>query len=143
MLLERQLAVKTSKMLRERRFGKFEGTAASEYRKEVERLYGGMEKSSDGWGFKTDPDMESDEELAGRFITFLREVALSHIDKNVLVITHGGCIRVFLMHIGYAEKGELDSGAMKNSGLVVMRSDGIDFFVTAVEGLERKKVSAE
>lgn len=72
--LERKLAVEASELLRERSFGPFEGkpyTSLKEYDKTFDRLTDEEKRTH-----KAHPDMESDEELVGRFITFLREAAL-------------------------------------------------------------------
>jgi broad specificity phosphatase PhoE len=79
--------------------------------------------------------MESDEELADRFIVQLREIAASYQNKTVLVTTHGGCIRMFLTRTGYAKYGKLPGGTFRNAGYVQALSDGVDFFIKEVTGI--------
>lgn len=135
--LERKLAIKTSKLLRERTFGHFEGKSRDEYREETKDLlkkYQGLSEEEQ-WRFKFAEGYESDEELASRFITFLREIAITYPRKNVLVVTHGGNIRTFLAKIGYIKYGELQPGSVKNAGYVKVLSDGVDFFVKETVGV--------
>jgi broad specificity phosphatase PhoE len=91
------------------------------------------------WQFKFDDGYESDEELVSRFITILREIAVGYAGKTVLVATHGGCLRTFLTHLGFAAHGELKHGTFKNSGYVKVRCDGIEFFIDEVEGVDKSK----
>lgn len=39
---------------------------------------------------KPSTEIESDEELVGRFITSVRETTVLHPRKSVLIVTHGG-----------------------------------------------------
>ena len=86
---------------------------------------------------KLGKDVESDGEVAIRFIAVLREIAVAWPGKNVLVATHGGCIRLFLMRVGFQPYGALGRGAFSNAGFVKVRCDGVDFFVNEVNGLQK------
>lgn len=134
--LDRKLAIQTSKLLRERKYGHFEGKPSAEYREAVKHLFEEKEKltEQEQWKFSFGEDMESDEELANRFIVQLREIAASHQNKTVLVTTHGGCIRMFLIRTGYAKYGKLPGGAFQNAGYVKVLSDGVNFFIKEVKG---------
>jgi len=88
--------------------------------------------------FKFADDIESDEEVIGRFITQLREIAVAHPSKTILIITHGGCIRTFLMHTGYVKWGELPVGSFSNAGYAKVQSDGVDFFIREVRGIKNR-----
>jgi broad specificity phosphatase PhoE len=135
--LDRDLAVQTSHLLRERSFGHYEGMAAAEYevvtRHLLEKLQSLSEEES--WNFKFGDDVESDQELLDRFLIKLREIAVAFSGKIVLVVTHGGGIRNFLMKMGYANYGDLPAGSFENSGYVKVLSDGLDFFIKEVEGI--------
>ncbi len=76
--------------------------------------------------------MESDEELVERFIVQLREIAVSYPGKIVLVTTHGGCIRTFLMRTDGANYGIWSKSSFPNAGYVKALSDGVDFFIKEV-----------
>lgn len=136
--LNRELAIKTSQLLRERKFGPFEGKPSAEFHEAAERLLEEKERLTEQkqWEFSFGKDMESDKELANRFIVQLREIAASYPDKTVLVVTHGGCIRMFLTKTGYVKYGELQGGAFQNAGYIKVLSDGLDFFIKEVRGVK-------
>jgi broad specificity phosphatase PhoE len=141
--LERQLAIETSKLLRERSYGHFEGKPVQEYKEAIKHL---LEKAKqlpekEQWKFKFGEDIESDEELVSRFIIQLREIAVAYPNKNVLVATHGGCIRMFLIHMGHFKYGELPAGSFQNGGYVKVLSDGVDFFIKDIKGIVKPKKS--
>lgn len=139
--LERELIIETSHLLRERNFGKFEGKHGSKFLeafreklKEKDNLLG-----EEGWNFTLADDIETDEMIASRFITKLREIAVAYPNKTVLVVSHGGPIRMFLAKIGYATRQELIGGSFKNAGFVNVLSDGVDFILKSVKGVELAK----
>lgn len=139
--LDRELIIETSHLLRERNFGKFEGKHRNEFIEAFrEKL---KEKESlldeEGWDYTLADDIETDEILVSRFITKLREIAIAYPNKKVLVVSHGGPIRMFLAKIGYATRKELDSGCLKNAGCINVISDGIDFILKSVKGVEITK----
>lgn len=136
--LERQLTIQTSKALRERTYGSWEGRLGQDYRKNFQLLFDRVNQlpEQEAKSFKFASDIESDEEVISRFITRLREIAVAYPNKTVLVITHGGCIRTFLMHVGYMKRGELPVGSFSNAGYVKIQSDGIDFFIQEVVGIK-------
>lgn len=129
-VLEKKVAVETTKLLRERRYGKFEGQKA-ESLEEFDRLKDTLEKEA-RLKHKPSPDVESDEELIGRVITFLREISVSYIGKNVLVVSHGGVMAALLRHLGRS----LPHGAINNNAYIRLESDGVDFFVKETEGIK-------
>jgi broad specificity phosphatase PhoE len=137
--LERQIAVQTSKALRERAYGHYEGTSSEEYGNKFQASFNKLEKLTEQERnkFKFDHDIESDEEVIGRMITQLREIAVAYPGKNVLVVGHGSCIRTFLTHTGYVKFGELKTGAISNGSVVVVLCDGIDFFIKEAKGIKK------
>jgi len=138
--LDRQLAIQTSKLLRERNFGKFEGKPVSEYREAIRHLLEKKEKLSEEeqWKFNLGNDIETEEDLASRMLVQMREIAISHPRKTILVATHGAAMRFFLMRTGYAKYGELPGGTVPNAAYAKILSDGIDFFVKEVKGIEKR-----
>jgi len=56
-------------------------------------------------------------------------------NKTVLIATHGGCMRVFLMRIGWAKYGSLRGRHVQNSGYVKVLSDGVDFLIKETKGI--------
>ena len=141
--LERELMVQTSKALRERSYGSWEGKDGEEYRKNFQHLFDKVkELSEEGQKkFKLADDIESDEEVISRFITQLREIAVANPGRTVLVVAHGGCIRTLLMHLGYTKYGELPVGSFSNAGYVKISCDGVDFNIDEVQGIKNKTSS--
>lgn len=136
---EHDLAITTSKLLRERTFGSYEGRKASEWKLELKRLLETYEDLSEEERFvyKAKPDVESDEEIVGRMLTFIRETAVGYPGKNVLVVSHGGILRATLVKLGFGTYQELSHGAIENLGYVVIESDGTDFFIKETQGINK------
>lgn len=141
--LDREIIIQTSKLLRERSFGSFEGRHGDEFRETLKEKILEREKLSEeeGWSFRLAEDVETDEELVNRFLVQLREIAVAYSNKTVLVVSHGGPIRMFLSKIGYKTKKELSSGTFKNGGYVKVNSDGINFLIKDVQGVVKLKGS--
>ncbi len=142
--LERKLAVQTSSLIREREphlYAEVLDKKGKSIEKFWEELRTGLSTldSKGKMAYKYDEDMESAEEGAMRLITFLREIAVAYEGKTVLVVNHGNMLRSLLVHLGYAEFDELPSGAIENTGYIVLESDGIDFFVKQVEGVYKQQ----
>lgn len=139
--LDREIVIQTSKLLRERNFGSFEGRHGDEFREILKEKILEREKLSEeeDWSFRLAEDIETDEELVSRFLVQLREISVAYPNKTVLVVSHGGPIRTFLSKIGYKTKKELSSGTFKNGGYVKVLSDGVDFFIKDVKGVAKPK----
>jgi len=137
--LERQLAVQTTKALRERTFGHYEGMSVEEFEKIFKDSFDKLKQltEKEQKAFKLDRDIESDDDVVGRMITRLREIAVAYPGKNVLVVSHGTSIRTFLLHIGYAKLEELKTGAVVNGGYAAVLCDGIDFFIKETRGINK------
>ena len=80
--------------------------------------------------------MESDKELVNRFIIQLRELAVSYPAKTVLVATHGGCIKTFLMRTDPVNYRTWSKSNFPNAGYVKALSDGVDFFIKEIYGIK-------
>lgn len=135
--IDRKLAITTSKALRERTLGEHDGKMGVDYMEDIKNLLKEYQALSEDkkWNYKFGKDYESDKEVLERFIRFLREVSIAYSGKKVLIVTHGGAIRILLTKLGYAKYGELTPGTFKNTGYVVLESDGIDFFIREVHGI--------
>lgn len=134
-VLEHKLLVETTKLIRERKYGKFEGKPRN-LLNQFNDLYEKM-SNEERFHHKIDKDAESDEELVTRFITFLREAALTHPKKTVLVVTHGGLMRVFLQHVGFADFRYFRTSYITNASYIKLLSDGVDFFVQETKGIDK------
>ncbi len=124
-VLEKKLAVITTKALRERLFGRFEGKHINELRKVLGELITISKEKQEGLSLY---DVENDEEVVTRLIPFMREVAVAYQGKNVLMVTHGGLLRAFLSHVGF-DIPEYAAKPMKNAGYLIIESDGVEFEV--------------
>jgi broad specificity phosphatase PhoE len=130
--LERQLAVKTTDVLRERSFGILEGTPNEEF----EALYIDWDKFTEEqkWNHKF-ADEESHEEVLIRFVNFIRETAVAYPGEKILIVAHGSLMRSFLIRLGY---GTWDTiGGFQHCGYIHLDSDGIDFYLRNARGIKK------
>ncbi len=138
----RKLAVTTTALLRERSFGKYEKELSVESQRELRELLQQHEAVATKELFhkKLGSDIESDEEVVGRFINFLREVAVAYAASNILVVSHSGMLKSLLIHLGYATYQELKHGSIPNASYIVIESDGVDFFIQETVGIIKTPV---
>lgn len=136
-LLEKKLAVEVTKVLRERNFGKLEGGPTDALHAQFALLKGltPLERSQ----HRIDTDVETDEEVTTRLITFMRETAVTHPGKTILVGTHGGVLRTLLIHFGSLTYEQSDNSFVLNGAYIKVESDGVDFFVKEISGVKPKK----
>lgn len=128
--LKRNIAVKTTQLLRERSFGKYEGRNLDIFTNELKAMVAKFEELSDKEKkMHKYPTMESDEEIIGRFITFLREIAVAYPGKTVLVISHSVIISALLIHLGYIKYRENPTYFFPHDSYVILESDGVEFNV--------------
>jgi broad specificity phosphatase PhoE len=119
--LERKLAVTTSKLLRERSWGSYDGREARIFREEMKHLLERLKEltEEEHWKFKYAEDIESFEEVFSRFTAFLREAAAAYVDKTILIVTHLDVLGSLLLHLGYKPAG------IANLSWVKLHSDGV------------------
>ena len=143
--LNRNLAVNANKLLREKYFGKFEGGPGEKYLSAIKlaldklKTAGDQEKRK----IKLDENFESDEEITGRMLTFLREAAVAYPGKTILIVSHGTMMRSLLVHLGWVAFDGLPTGSIKNAGYFVLQTDGVDFFIKETVGIEKTKITVE
>lgn len=137
---DRDLAIKTSKLLRESKLGPFEGKKLQFFQKQLKKSIAYRESLSvdEKMSYKIHPDVESYDEVSTRMITFLREAAVAYPGKHCLVVSHAGIIRASLVKLGFAADEELPHGSIQNASYAVIESDGVDFFVKETVGIEKK-----
>ena len=134
--LEKKLAVTTTKALRERSFGKYEGTTV----KEMQSLITKLKKSSKKkFSYEMIDDVENNEQLLLRLIPFLREVAIAYKGKNILVVSHGGVMKLLLIHFGSASYDNYEKLFVKNTSYIKLESDGVDFFIKETKGISKEE----
>jgi len=137
---ERNIAVKTTRLLRERSFGAYDGKEIKIFLEELSDLLEAYEALTEDKQFshRIRHDIESDDDIASRMLTFIRETAVAYPEKNVLVVAHGGIIRATLVKLGFASSRELPPQSIENLGYAVVDSDGVDFFVKKTQGINKK-----
>lgn len=135
----RNVSICTSVNLRERNLGRFQGLSAEEYMKaggwfpeEKRKL-----PVEDQWKFKLDRGVESDESVVSRFMSELCSIAGGHLGETVLISTHGGPIRMFLMRLGIVPYGLLIPGSFGNCGYLIVKSNGFNFDVEEIIGFKK------
>lgn len=133
--LERKLAVQATKALREQSFGKYEGSNKADFYKSFE-IWAELSEE-EKHKYKKDDDVESNEETVSRLITFLREVAVAYRGKTILVVSHGAIMRYLAIHLGYFKYK--DNLVFNNSGYLKLETDGIDFFIKKIQGIQKIK----
>jgi broad specificity phosphatase PhoE len=136
---DRQIVVKTTQLLRERSFGKYEGYTYDDFNKAYQTLvqeYEGM-LMEERRKHRLGGELESDEEIFERFVRFIRESAVAFPGKNILIVSHGNIIRQFLVRVGFGSDKELLPGAIENLGYFILDTDGVDFFVQHTEGITK------
>jgi broad specificity phosphatase PhoE len=132
--LERNLAIQTTALLRERNYGSFEGRSISDVKNELGHLFEEYATLSQDAKFVHSyiPEMESYETISTRFITFIREASTSYAGKTLLIVCHGTIMSAFLVRIGFAVQDKI---RIENTGYFKLLSDGVDFFVKETEGI--------
>ncbi|HEV2339504.1 MAG TPA: histidine phosphatase family protein [Patescibacteria group bacterium] len=134
--LERKLEVITTELIRERKLGKLEGQSLN-LLKEFDKNRAAL-SYEERRKHKEVPEMESDEEITTRFVTFLRETAIRNVGKTILLVSHSGIMRPLLIHLGWATYENFTSEkAIHNASYIKLESDGIDFFVKETYGIDK------
>jgi len=130
--LERNLALITTEIIRERSFGAYEGTPMDDARK---TLYSYLDHYNGEHPHLTENNVETNDEMTGRTITFLREIGVAHPGKTVLVVSHGGLMKQLLLHLGYVTKKTLPPMAIQNLAYIKLSSDGSEVNVLETSGI--------
>ena len=133
LILNRQLAINTTRLLRERAYGQHEGRHRDEFRAKNKALIEQFEKLSrqEQMKFKYAEDVESDDEVVQRLLVFLREAAVAYEGNTILMGSHGGVLRCFLRHLG----NPLADGKIGNVAYIKFTADGVEFNVQETNGI--------
>jgi broad specificity phosphatase PhoE len=133
--LERELAVNTSTLLRERSYGIYEGRPHDEYRAARKEILDKLPQLAAAEQVNIPiADAEMNERAISRVITFLREIAVTHQGKTVLVVSHGGIMGALLVHLGWVNPWMVK---VHNAAFVELHSDGVEFEVKRVHNIEK------
>lgn len=92
----RRIPIEFKKGLREINFGRWEGKSFNEMQEDDCRLF---EKWYHDLANFTMPDGESTKAMADRIIKEVNKIVRKHRDGNVLIVAHGGPIRVVLCDV--------------------------------------------
>lgn len=131
--LEHKLSVETDKLIRERSFGYLEGKPSfliKEWDDALSKL-----TSAEKDKYRHAKDIETNEEVANRAITFIKELSVRFPGKTILLVSHGGLIRQFLIKIGFATYDNLVHGSVRNNAFVKINSDGNNIAVKEISGI--------
>lgn len=134
----RKIIIKKSKSLRGRSYGSFEGKKIDVYKAFFKDKLSERETlpEHEYVSFKLAPDIETDEDVTVRFMQKIKEIVFKHLNENVLVVTHGGDIKNFLVKIGYIERKSFKEGSFIHGGYMKVISDGNNFSVELMDGIE-------
>jgi broad specificity phosphatase PhoE len=143
--LEKQLTLMTHKALRERNYGSLEGRKWTEYQEELREELKNFETLSEHEKklHKLVPGMESEEEVITRLLTYLRELAVAYSSKNILIVSHGYVMLTLLIHLGFGTHQELPPDSIKNTAYITLKSDGVDFILQEVVGVEKRSLNQD
>ena len=142
---EQKLEVLTKETLRERHEGAVDGKAVDAAKKEFEKTYKMREELPyEEWKTMSIAEgYESDESLMSRFITTLREIAIAYPGKTILVGSHVGIMKTLLIHLGYGTHKTLPSSGFTNTSSIKIKTDGVDFFLEQIDGIENITIHNE
>ncbi len=134
---EHKLVVESTHLLREKSYGKFAGIQFEDFKKRLRKQISELRKLSEEQKFKHSlhKELESDEAVMMRALTFLRQVALAYQGKEVLVVTHRGILRNLLIHLGLARYDQVPGSAFENLSYMIVESDGVEFWVVQMQGI--------
>ena len=132
----KQREIITTPLLRERSFGKYEGKHNTLLKKELGHLFKIFEELSDEkkkvYKF---PELESDHQMSNRIGSFLTQTYSQHHNKNVLVITHSGLMRVLLLNLSYSTYSKLSFNAIKNTAYIKLLFNCFEFKIEEISGI--------
>ncbi len=131
---EHKLSIKATELLRERTYGEVEGKPSYNFKKWDDMIKDLSDEEH--YVFKFKDNIESDEEIYTRFLTFIREVAIIEPGKTILVVSHGGFMRAVLVKLGIGNYSQMKHGAVTNTAFVRLETDGVDFFIKEYEGIK-------
>lgn len=125
----RNIKINKSKPLLERSYGRFEGKPADNYEKAMGEKFKKRDKLTGmaRMKFKPASDVESDFQVFNRFSKKLKQIAQKHRGENILIVTHGGCIRTFLVSNSFAQHHQLPKDNLLFGGYIKVESDGKNF----------------
>ncbi len=138
--VEHDLAVIQTKLMRERAYGPLVGhsddSIPEKLRRRLEKYYS-ITDTKKRWEYRPMFRHESTRDVQVRTIRFLRTAAVVNLGKNIVVVTHGGVIKIILAALGWVSKDEFYKVKVENTGYAVIDSDGTDFIVKKLHGIKK------
>lgn len=139
-IAERNVAVKTTQILRERFYGRLEGKSMDELDMLHEKLMAMLIHERNA--HRESLGIESDDSILNRLIPFIRETAVAYPGKTILVVCHGGVLRQLLYHLGSYPREFERRVRVGNTGYVKFETDGSDVNVHEVKGVTLLDIKA-
>lgn len=135
----RPIALHATEALRERHFGSYEGRSIHEFLDDNHEFIEQFVNLPDEerWKFQLLGGVETNEHALDRTVTYLQETARTQAGKNILTVTHAGVMRLLLVRLGWGTHEELPWGTIANCGMMILHSNGTDFIVHDVEGIQK------
>jgi len=126
--LERKLVHQTTNAMRERAFGAYEGQSYEVMKKEIYDLLDTLS----GHPLIKEKRVETNESVLRRIITFLQEISVAHEGETILVVSHGGVMRILLKQLGKV----VAPGGVDNLAYIKLECDGVSFVVKETSGIK-------
>ena len=130
--------LKFDQRIREKNLGVFEGLTSIEARERYPDIYHLFKTG--GANYVID-EGESTQQVLDRALEFIEEIRLRHPDQRVVIVTHGGIVRVLMKHtLGLSIDGST-CFLIKNTGIfsLVWNEKWIVTQMGGVSHLEKKK----
>lgn len=128
--LDRKLPHETSELLRERNYGTYEGKPRETSKQLWEYL-----NTNPSHPHVKESRVETSEQMVERALPYLRDISKKHTGENILVVSHGGLLRVLLIYFGYATKEQFANNPIKNLSYIKLECDGVEFEVKETYGI--------
>ena len=111
-------------ILRERNYGRFDGGPHEKFTTFTKGKTPQYQELSHEqlWYLKHAEDIESDYELASRFIRGIKAIARDNLGKTVLVVAHGGSLRTLLIGLKHGTYEHYPPASIRNASFVELHS---------------------
>jgi len=128
--MDRKLPHETTPLLRERYYGTYEGLP-----RETSKQLWVYLNSNPLHPHVVESKVETSEQMVERALPYLQDISKKHQGENILVVSHGGLLRVLLIHFGYARPEQFINNPIKNLSYFKLECDGERFKVIGAEGI--------
>jgi broad specificity phosphatase PhoE len=128
--LDRKLPHETTPLLRERFYGTYEGQPRETSKQLWEYL-----NTNPSHPHVKESQVETSEHMVERAIPYLKKIGSKHRGETILVVSHGGLLRVLLIYFRFARISQLGRYSIPNLAYVIVETDGDMFKVVGTEGI--------